>query len=268
MPEVTPEILDILKQKDRMIKSGGQALLGILKELQRQIREELGAAALTSWDVTSLNQLLSGVENAIGQFETAAKARMKTMLDDSWRQGIALVDAPLATAGISTGGFHLATTVLDILKDTAFHRVGGLSNAAWEQIRGELTLGILGGKTPQQVANSIGLNLKSPSIFGSIAGRAEVITKLEMGRVFSQASQLRMDQAARYVPGLEKQWRHAGHPKTARPTHVAADGEHVPVDQPFNIGGVKMMFPRAPGAPLEEVINCGCDHVPYHARWA
>jgi hypothetical protein len=126
---------------------------------------------------------------------------------------------------------------------------------------------MMGGKTPQEVAAAIGKNLNDPSIFTSIAARAETITKTEMGRVFSTAAQKRMEEASRHVAGLEKQWIHAGHPKHARPGHEAAHGQHVPVGEPFNVGGTKMMYPRDPAAPLDEVINCGCDHVPYHARW-
>ena len=66
-----------------------------------------------------------------------------------------------------------------------------------------------------------------------------------------------MEEAAKSVDGLEKMWRHAGHPRSPRITHLAADGRHVPVDEPFDIGGVAMMYPRDPAAPSEEVINCG-----------
>jgi hypothetical protein len=138
-----------------------------------------------------------------------------------------------------------------------FHKIEGLSDSAWDKIRGELTLGIMGGKTPQEVAKAIGMNLEDPSIFTSIAARAEVITKMEIGRTFSTAAEKRMEDADKYVDGLEKQWRHVGHPMKPRLTHLAADGQHVLVNEPFDIGGVEMMYPRDPAAPLDETINCG-----------
>lgn len=266
MPTVNSTIKRILKEKDAGIKSGTQSMLGLLKELQTQALGELGKAALGSWDAYHIKQVINSIESQISNFEAKAKAEAQGLLKEAWANGISLVDAPLAIAGIYTD-WHLPTSVLDTLSDFAFHRIANLSDDAWLKIKGELNLGILGGKTAQEVASAIGKNLTSKSIFSSIAARAEVITKTEMGRVFSEATQLRMDQAAGYVDGLEKQWRHAGHPKKARPMHLAAHGQHVPVNEPFNIGGVQMMFPRAPGAPLDEVINCGCDHVPYHEKW-
>lgn len=266
MPTVNSEIRRIIKEKDMAIRSGTQSMLDILKELQTQVLNETGKAALGSWDAYYLKNLLGAIESQIDNFTVKAKAEAAGLLEDSWGKGIAMVDVPLGSAGIYTG-FHISTSSLDVLKEFTFHKLDGLSAAAMDKIKAELTLGIIGGKTPAEVAAAIGKNLKDPSIFTSIAARAEVITKTEMGRVFSTANQMRMEQASEYVVGLEKQWRHAGHPKQARPAHLAAHGQHVPVNEPFNIGGVPMMYPRAPGAPLDEVINCGCDHVPYHPRW-
>jgi len=253
---VNSEILRILKDKNQMIKSGTQSMLDILEELRGQVIDQLGRSALESWDAYHLKQVLSSIEDQVENFRVKAKAEADGLLDESWGTGRNLVDVPLAEAGIYVG-FRLSTSILDALKDFAFHKIDGLSDSAWEKIQGELTLGILGGKTPQEVAKAIGMNLEDPSIFTSIAARAETITKTEMGRVFSQAAELRMEEAADHVDGLEKQWRHVGHPMKPRPTHLAADGQHVPVDEPFDIGGVEMMFPRDPGAPLDEVINCG-----------
>ncbi len=256
MVTVNTTISRILKDKDRMIKSGTQAMLDILRALQKEVLNQLGQAAITEWDAYHLKQMLSAIESQIASFSSRAQAEAKGLLEKSWDQGRYLVDLPLAEAGIYTG-FYLSTSVLDTLKDFTFHKIEGLSDAAWEKIRSELTLGVMGGKTPQEVAAAIGKNLKDPSIFTSIGARAEVITKTEMGRVFSTAAELRMEEAAEQVDGLEKMWRHVGHPKVPRATHLAADGDHVPVDEPFNIGGVMMMYPRDPAAPIEEVINCG-----------
>ena len=256
MPSINSEIRRILKEKDRAIKTGTRAMLDVLKELQKQTLDEIGRASITEWDAYHLKQMLNSIEHQIDNFSAKAKAEADGLLEESWGMGRNLVDIPLADAGIYTG-FRLSTSALDTLKDFTFHKIEGLSEAAWDKIRGELTLGVMGGKTPQEVAKAIGKNLTDPSIFTSIAHRAEVITQTEMGRVFSTATELRMEQAADHVDGLEKMWRHVGHPKVPRLTHLAADGQHVPVNESFSIGGVEMMYPRDPGAPIEETINCG-----------
>ncbi len=56
-----------------------------------------------------------------------------------------------------------------------------------------------------------------------------------------------------------KQWRTVmdGH---ERHDHAVANGQIVPIDSPFIVGGYRMMFPKDDtyGAPLNEIINCRC----------
>ena len=43
-----------------------------------------------------------------------------------------------------------------------------------------------------------------------------------------------------------------------RPHHRDADGQRVPLDQPFIVGGFELRFPGDPLGPAQEVINCRC----------
>ena len=56
---------------------------------------------------------------------------------------------------------------------------------------------------------------------------------------------------------LRKEWVSAEDERT-RETHAAADGQIVGMDDAFDVGGVSMMFPGDPSAPVEEVANCRC----------
>lgn len=251
------EIKKILAGKNAGIQSGTQAMLNILEDLQKQVLDELGRAALESFDAYRLSKMLPSIEYQVRNFQEKATLESAGLLEKYWGMGQNLVNAPLASAGIFVGGFGLSTSALDALKNFTSDKIKGLSADALLKINTELHLGVLGQKTPGEVARAIGMNLDDPSIFKNIATRAEVITQTEMGRVFSQATQFRMEEAAEYVPGMQKEWRHVGHPKAPRPSHTAAHGQRVDIDKPFVVGGVKMMFPRAPGAPLDQVINCG-----------
>ena len=267
MATVNSEIKRILREKAAGIKTGVASMQALLKELQKQVLSEIGSASLTTWDTFHLQQQLDAVERHMKNFQVQAIKEAGDLLDGSWAGGIELVDSPLRVAGEIWSGFGMSTSSLDVIKNFTFHKIAVLDDAAWDKVRSELTLGILGGKTPQEVATAIGKNLTDPGIFRSINLRAETITRMEMGRTFSIASQERMDQAAEHVEGLEKQWLHRGHPKVPRPSHLASEGQHVPVKQPFLIGGVPIMHPRDPGAGIEENIHCGCDSVPFKEEW-
>lgn len=43
-----------------------------------------------------------------------------------------------------------------------------------------------------------------------------------------------------------------------RPTHVAADGQTVPLMQPFRVGTAVLQMPGDPSGPANETINCRC----------
>jgi len=272
MPEVTKEIKRILKEKDRGILTGTEAMLGIMKNLHGQITDEIGRAALGSWDSYSLKKLLDSLEIRIADYEGTATRELSGQLDNMWNKGSELVSSALRTGGLGIGQIglmghiNISISSLDALKDYSNSYLEKLFGDTWFQIKGEINLGILGAKTPQEVSASIGTTIDKGK-FANIALRAETITETEMGRIFSEATQFRMNEAMQHVEGLEKQWIHAGHPRAPRLSHMAASGQHVPVDQPFMVDGIPMMFPRSPDAPLSEVIHCGCDHVPYHPSW-
>jgi hypothetical protein len=56
---------------------------------------------------------------------------------------------------------------------------------------------------------------------------------------------------------LNREWIAAGDERT-RETHTEADGQIVGMDEPFTVGGAKLMYPGDPDGPAEEVINCRC----------
>lgn len=61
----------------------------------------------------------------------------------------------------------------------------------------------------------------------------------------------------RYAGLPFKQWVSRHDPLT-RPSHVAADGQVVPVDSKFLVGAARMEAPGDPTAPGEEYFNCRC----------
>ncbi len=63
--------------------------------------------------------------------------------------------------------------------------------------------------------------------------------------------------AAKQAGLTYKTWLTAGDEKV-REEHMAADGQTVPVDQPFTVGGESLDYPGDPAASDGETINCRC----------
>lgn len=56
---------------------------------------------------------------------------------------------------------------------------------------------------------------------------------------------------------MVKTWVAVGDNRT-RPAHAEANGQTVPIDQPFDVGGEKLMFPGDPNGSAGNIINCRC----------
>jgi len=64
------------------------------------------------------------------------------------------------------------------------------------------------------------------------------------------------------VANLQKEWVAVLDSRT-RPTHVAADGQVVGINENFVVGGYQMRFPTdsSLGAPAGEIVNCRCKSI-------
>ncbi|MDA8137991.1 MAG: phage minor head protein [Desulfobacteraceae bacterium] len=267
MTTVTATIKEFLKAKDARQVSGEQYLRGLMGEVRGQVVEELSGLRSDTYTARMLKANLSSIERYVGAFESRAGREMNTLLDAAWNGGADLVPAAMRAGGLFAAFGHIPGPLLATLKEFAFHKIAGLSTDAFTKIRGELSLGILGQKTPHQVIQSIAGSLESPGVFKSLEARAETIAKVEMGRAYSSATVESLNQAVQSVPQMQKEWWHAGHPKTPRINHVRLNGQRQPVDKPFHYGGLIIEYPRAPSSPPQETINCGCEVVPWHPDW-
>lgn len=54
-----------------------------------------------------------------------------------------------------------------------------------------------------------------------------------------------------------KKWRSAGGSRT-RKTHRKANGQVKPLDEPFEVGKCKLMYPGDPSGEAKEIVNCRC----------
>jgi len=267
MATVTAEIKRLLKAKDARQLSGQQALGGLMAEVKRQVTEELAFVRAETYTAQMLKSNLASIELYLSAFETRAGAEMGTLLDAAWEAGADLVPAAMRQGGLFVAFGHIPGPMLATLKEFSFFRIAGLAEDAFAKVRGELSLGLLGVKTPQQVVQAIAGSLDSPGVFKSLEARAETIAKVEMGRAQSAATVESLKQAADSVPQMQKEWWHAGHPKVPRLTHVRLNGQRQPVDKPFHYGGLIIEYPRAPSSPPQETINCACEVVPWHPSW-
>lgn len=87
----------------------------------------------------------------------------------------------------------------------------------------------------------------------TVVARTETIGALNAGRLEAFKALAEEDPELE----LETFWLATSDSRT-RPTHRAAEGQRVPVGQPFMVGGFPLRFPGDPSGPPQEVIQCRC----------
>jgi hypothetical protein len=243
------------------------AVKRVIRLLANARKEVAATVASTEWQAYYLPEMKRAIEDALRAFGDQYGIELRTAQRTFWEHGIDMVDLPLKTVGIAQAIPQIDHTVLSIMQDFSADLVEGLTKSAISKINNELTLGLMGQKSPYEVMGAIGRNLKQKSIFKNIADRAEAITRTEAGRVLSAASQARQEKAAQVVPGLQKEWRHSHIAKMPRAAHLAVEGQIRDVDKPFDVAGEKLMYPRDPAGSAKNTIRCECYSVPYHSDW-
>lgn len=138
-----------------------------------------------------------------------------------------------------------------VLNESA-RKVSGIIDTTRKAIRETLADGIGAGEGIDDLAKRVD-TLYLEEI---IPHRSEVIARTEV----INASNLGSVEAAKATGlVLRKQWISA-HDDRTRESHRDADGQIVPMDAPFIVGGSQLMWPgdTSLGAPPEETIQCRC----------
>ena len=239
----------------------------VIRLLAKARTEVAATVASTEWQAYHLPQMKSAIERAMQEFGDKYGVDLREAQRGFWEHGIDSVDLPMRKIGIIQAIPEIDTTLLSVMQGFSSDLVEGLTREAVKKINTELSLGLMGQKSPYDVMKAVGRNLKDKSIFKSIAHRAETIVRTEAGRVLEAASQARKEVAARVVPGLQKEWFYGHSPKLPRIDHLMAAGQIRDVDAPFNVGGEELMYPRDPAGSARNTINCGCTSIPYHPNW-
>ena len=236
-----------------------RATLALLETLRTDLVQRLSTA--TGFEVSRLNELLSALDAGILRFRTDYAA----LLEDGQRAliglGTDLVTDAVAQVGLAVVAPDVTQSLLTTLSSTRLELVTRISANLQTELAREIQLGVLGVKPPFEVIQEV-QRLLDTGDAATYASRAETITRTEIGRAQSQATQAQLEVAEQQGVKVQKEWRHSGN-RNPRSAHVAASGQRKPVREPFQVGGVSLMYPRDPAAPPSATVNCRCIATPY-----
>jgi uncharacterized protein with gpF-like domain len=128
---------------------------------------------------------------------------------------------------------------------------GQVTDTTYRAITDAMSEGVAEGEGIPDIAARIRAVFADASSNRSVViARTEVISGFNASAL-SAASSLPHDVVA------GQQWIATRDSRT-RPTHATADGQIVPVGQPFMVGGAAGMYPGDPALPAGETVQCRC----------
>lgn len=135
----------------------------------------------------------------------------------------------------------------------AHNRLVGIGDVIWQNMREQLAEGYQEGDTTQQLATRL------RAVASISEPRALMIARTEIVPAANFASLHQVQLAGFTDDEVQKGWL-ATEDQRTRPEHHAADGQRVPLSQPFTVDGEKLNFPGdwSLGATADNVINCRC----------
>lgn len=141
------------------------------------------------------------------------------------------------------------------IRETAGRRIVGISDTSRKRVGKVVADGIAAGDTMRQIAARIE-RLYVEDIWPA---RATTIARTEVGVAVNWAQ---FYTAINSGTPMTKEWLALDDDRT-RDDHDLADGQIVPIDEPFRVGDDELMFPmdESRGADADQIINCRCSAV-------
>jgi SPP1 gp7 family putative phage head morphogenesis protein len=128
------------------------------------------------------------------------------------------------------------------------NRMVGVGDHLWNTLTQKISVGIETGDVRDRLTKTI----QEATQFSRI--RAEMIARTETTRAYNLGNLAGAQALGEFGP-VEKAWA-TGLDERVRPTHLAAEGQYVPLNGYFSVGDAQML---APGdGPPQETLNCRC----------
>src|SRR5262245_22560801 len=268
------ELAAIRRQINDLPESAVQAVLAELERLRRRVMAEMLDALPDTYDQYRLTQLEATIRRVMLDFVDRYGIEVTGPQLASYGLGAELAARPLQAAGLNVHTPMLSRRQIEALQGYNARLITNATERSIGEITTILRTGLLRGDRWPDIMALVARRLTEPGPFGSLAARAEAITRTELGRIQALATQAGLEQMQRLVPDVQKEWKHSRNHWSPRVGHLDAEGQIRDVAATFSVRpgpgypAEALLYPRDPAASPRNTVNCGCVVVPYRKAWA
>ncbi len=255
-----PNIDDFNQLISKIEESGLSEFSGIIERWRKSVVYEIANAG--NLDALSTEVLMHKLRFLNQSIQKQLLNKLTENQKRLFIKGIQSVDKYIESGKITAGVPYLSEHKLEQLKNYSAELVTGIVAEAQKNIATQVSLGVMGQKSATEIIKQIGTELNSPSVFGTIEKRSQIIFQTEVKRVQNIATNDRLKQYQGQIHDLKKKWLHVniGIP---RPYHLLMNGTIVDVDKTFTLQGAdgnvyEIEAPHDPSLPAGETVNCRC----------
>jgi hypothetical protein len=239
----------------------------LLRDANREILADVARSEPGSYNAARLNALKVQVDRVMEEFASAASDQVSQIEQSAYEKAALSVNATVA-AGTGTVAIHpvIDQSALQVVQGYTADLITGLTHDMSAKINASIQRAFLGQASLDQLVAQIGGALeggKFSGLFSQAGERALSIATNEIMRVQSLASFARVNALKEQHPSLMKAWKHIPLAMVPRIGHLRADDQVRKPNEPFEVEGEELQYPRDPAGSAENTINCHCLMIPH-----
>jgi len=246
-PRLKNERIEFLKRLPRKQLTFRKQLQGFFKDLKKEVMKNLEEEGLPK----SMKQNREPWIKKVLFAKAAADQVLLQISGEMYRENIEEGSADIARLlGIDGTDILNSPFVLQFIAERE-NKIRGVNQTTFDALRDSLIEGVEAGEGMGEIRDRV------TSIFSQATGfRAETIARTEVASAQNYGRLTEMEQQK----VQRKMWISVFN--NSRDDHMEADGQVVNVDEPFDVGGERLMHPGDPSGSAAQTINCQCSASP------
>jgi hypothetical protein len=264
------DVVAAIKRAGNIRDDAAAAQVALLKAARRDVLNVIGGAV--QYKRFHLGEVLQGIDGAIAQYRSQAQSPSSRAI----MQAAAAAREKLHASGVPLRSLYgqstqLTQSIINVTNDQV--------RAVWSDLGTGLKVAVrratLGVQDPFEAIQKLQRVFTRTDQWRSTEYHAERIIRTEVGRAYEMTGQEELEAAQEAGVDLAKWWLATDDGRT-RETHLEAwrryrpggDTGPIPVDEFYEVGDVRLMFPQDPQgegdekALASETIQCRCSSIP------